>query len=904
MVEFVTLTKWVGDERMLNAHQSMEIRFTPLEPGRISVATEGIAVRTEGSPPWGDDPEPEPEDYPVGCRTELFRPGDVDPVATALGGLPRNEPLRYDATEHDLELVGEWICRVTNRENRRGRFVASVALPYQVELWTATLDLSFVNHLIARALEAARLSVHLQTHDTEKRSWITYSNAIAEQFGLPQRVSFSLEPFPAELPFIHEPIYISLNDFNSNFLHAAFVQREAGEMRLLVTARFETEGRELTTSIGLSHDIRHFSVTVEFRLDGSSPHVVCSLEPAEFEILGHSVRNVRDEVRNSLIAQLGKADLRATVSRYLNDFFSHMVRLGNGARTHRVSIEGQQIVFKYYNEKPQARRPLPPVKLFYSTPPRAYPIRVKVVLDPSRSHRIPLPLSMAGLVTVVSRVSPKRLPPVEIDPESGQPIPGPRIGPQSVRLIREGRNNVTEIVAEIHESNEIIVLNKTIRDVDAPGSAWSLAVINGGENPVKVDVTVSYPKVPGNLGKFDHIVILMMENRSFDHMLGYLSLDGRADVDGLTGRESNSFEGEDFKVFPLETTQFCDDPGHDGRDVDEQISNGMRGFVANFARLARRQHEPPGRIMGYHTGEQLRAYDLLAREFAICDRWFSSVPGYTWPNRFFSLCGTSDGTRDGLPIEWDNPPVYDFKSIFEILHGYRVSWSYFFSDLPFPVLIRRFVQDAAFSRSLRPIREFFEQARTGDLPAVTWLEPYYMDIDDDIPGSDDHPPGDVAAGQHFVASVYRALVNSPLWQRTLLVITYDEHGGFYDHVVPPSAPGGAFRAPRLGVRVPAFVVSPWVSRGHVEKHVYDHTAILRTILDRFCSSGGEPPSMGERVDHARNLAELLIEEQPRAAPTMPYVPQAPGRPCNRPSDRAPDDLAEVLMWISHGIRAP
>jgi phospholipase C len=605
------------------------------------------------------------------------------------------------------------------------------------------------------------------------------------------------------------------------------------------------------------------------------------------------------------------------VSKYLNDFFTHLVRLEDGTRMHRVFIEGQRIVFKYYNspkidpetdkpvpERPENRRPLPPVKFFEGVPPRSYPIRSKVELDPSQSHTMSLPLSLPGLVTVVSRLSLKGRPPVEIDPESGEPIPQPRIFPQTVRLIRRGRNNVTEIVAEAKGRDEIIVLNQMVPDVDALASAWSVAVINTGENPVVADVSVSYPTMMGNLGKFDHIVVLMMENRSFDHMLGYLSLDGRRDVDGLTGRETNSFEGVAYRVFPLETTQFCADPGHDGRDVDEQISNGMKGFVANFARLPRRQREAPGRIMGYYTAQQLPTYDLLAREFTICNQWFSSVPGYTWPNRFYSLAGTSDGTRDGLPIDWSDPPVYDFKTIFEVLQGYRVSWTYFFSDLPFPVLLRRFVQDAAFSERLRPIREFFEQARTGDLPAVTWLEPNYMDIDDAVPGSDDHPPGDVAAGQHFVASVYRALAESPLWMRTLLVITYDEHGGFYDHVVPPAAPGGSLFGARLGVRVPAFVVSPWVPRSHASKYVYDHTSVLRTILDRFCARQGGPPSMGERVDNARNLGDLLLENRPREAPTLPYVPPAPGRPCDRPSDRAPDDLAEVLRWISHGLRAP
>jgi phospholipase C len=181
------------------------------------------------------------------------------------------------------------------------------------------------------------------------------------------------------------------------------------------------------------------------------------------------------------------------------------------------------------------------------------------------------------------------------------------------------------------------------------------------------------------------------------------------------------------------------------------------------------------------------------------------------------------------------------------------------------------------------------------------VEPPFLSLDDANPPADDHPPGTILAGQRFIASVYRALAAGPLWQRTLLVIVYDEHGGFFDHVEPPTLPNGD----RLGVRVPALLVSPWVRRGHVSKVRYDHTAILRTILDRFCAESGAPPSMGSRVDSAHDLGGELLAPHPRATtPTIPFIRVPDGRPCNRADGKAPNELAEAMMWISHGLRAP
>ena len=163
------------------------------------------------------------------------------------------------------------------------------------------------------------------------------------------------------------------------------------------------------------------------------------------------------------------------------------------------------------------------------------------------------------------------------------------------------------------------------------------------------------------------------------------------------------------------------------------------------------------------------------------------------------------------------------------------------------------------------------------MPSFAWIDPNFNDVPDGTANaSDDHPPGDVARGQHFVSQVYNTLVNSPTWSKTLLIVTYDEHGGFFDHVRPPGTPARVGDDPnekegvhdddaklrRYGVRVPTFLVSPWVEPAHVAKRVYDHTSTLRSVLLRFCRSPNVP-SMGARTDNANDLGSVLTRATPR-----------------------------------------
>ncbi len=386
------------------------------------------------------------------------------------------------------------------------------------------------------------------------------------------------------------------------------------------------------------------------------------------------------------------------------------------------------------------------------------------------------------------------------------------------------------------------------------------------------------PLDPGLLSNINHIVVLMMENRSFDHMLGYLSKHGgRADVDGLRGGEKNRFKERDFPSFPLTDTQFIAGPCHDHACVVTQVDGGkMDGFVADFApraeaAAAKGFNVNPGDVMGYYDAAKVPVYDALAREFLICQRWFCSHPGPTWPNRFYGLTGRLNRDANGR-TELDNPQISDFapvstKTIFDHLTDQGVSWHYYEYGFCFLRLFDRYTFDISNILDARdPVNGFFAAAQAGTLPSVSFVDPDFIDVP---PGSDDHPPADIARGQHLIAEVVRAVINGPLWSKTLLVITYDEHGGFFDHVPPPTAPVVS-GIDRYGPRVPAFVISPWVDRGKVTDVVFDHTSILKTIARRFLSP--RPPDLGERVAEAQDLSMVLRSTARQDRPDIPLPP--------------------------------
>jgi phospholipase C len=407
--------------------------------------------------------------------------------------------------------------------------------------------------------------------------------------------------------------------------------------------------------------------------------------------------------------------------------------------------------------------------------------------------------------------------------------------------------------------------------------------------------------------RVEHIVIVMMENRSFDHMLGYLSLpqwrlgdpsDERPAIDGVRPDLAVTWDGVDYRPFPLGSSRWdpptYGDPPHDGASVAWQVAQPER-FIGTYKK--KRPDADARAIMGYLTPAEVPVYDFLAREYCVCDHWHCSVPGETWPNRMFAVAGTSGGETD-IP-ETVLEGLWGKETFFRDLDRLGVSWRWYSSD---PSLLRAFdkqyrVDDdrdrfAFFDEyTERQKRNFLTDARNAELPSVSWVDPNFFKLPlggGPMEANDDHPPHDVALGQKFIHVVYEALRTSPNWERSVMIITYDEHGGFYDHVQP----GGA-----VGPRVPAIVVSPWVKPGVPCSTKLEHTSIIKTILTRF-GDDEAIERLGPRVACANDVWPMLTESSPR--PGLPVAD--PGAAALSPDDLRPRHLRWPAATLQRTIQ--
>jgi phospholipase C len=341
--------------------------------------------------------------------------------------------------------------------------------------------------------------------------------------------------------------------------------------------------------------------------------------------------------------------------------------------------------------------------------------------------------------------------------------------------------------------------------------------------------------VGGALGAIETIVVVMMENRTYDHYLGSLELVEKRAVDGLKGGETNpASDGTPVGVHALDTLVTPFDPPH-GWDASHAQFNGgqMDGFVTEYENDG---SPDPDEVMGYYTREQLPVTYALADAYTICSRWFASVMGPTWPNRFFLHCASSNGLQS-------NTLASGLTGILDALDAKGVSNAYYSSNLPFA---------AAYGRTAtnKPIAEFFTAAQAGTLPSVCIVDPTFTALN--TVGNDDHPPADVSEGQAFLASIHDALAQSPQWNKCLFIITYDEHGGYYDHVPPPTTTDERPEFEQLGFRVPSLVIGPMVRRGAVVDTVFEHVSVIATIQKRF----GIAP-LNVRAGAANDLSSCL-----------------------------------------------
>lgn len=358
---------------------------------------------------------------------------------------------------------------------------------------------------------------------------------------------------------------------------------------------------------------------------------------------------------------------------------------------------------------------------------------------------------------------------------------------------------------------------------------------------------------PGESPGITTLVILCMENRSYDHYLGARALEGLGG-DGLLATMSNpDLMGAPVPVFP-ETQSIFPDPPHSWDQSRVQFSSGqMDGFMQEYQRS--RGSTIPPHVMGYYQREDLPFSWALADAYATSDRWFSSLLGPTWPNRMYLHSGQSGGlTENILPTNGG----IDWPSIHHQLNEVGVDWGYYFQDLPFVPLFKDLDIEGKIHRVNN---DFWSDARDGILPAVTWIEPNF-----DL--NDDHPPHHQGLGQQFMASVYSALAQSPQWENCMLVITYDEHGGFFDHVPPPKADDqrAAQGFDQLGVRVPAFVAGPYVKQGYVSSTVRDHCSVLSHITKLY-----ELSPLTDRIAWSPDLSDFIDLERLEARDPLPPV---------------------------------
>jgi phospholipase C len=391
--------------------------------------------------------------------------------------------------------------------------------------------------------------------------------------------------------------------------------------------------------------------------------------------------------------------------------------------------------------------------------------------------------------------------------------------------------------------------------------------------------------------KLQQIVVLMMENRSFDHMLGSLKAKFPK-VNGLTGNESNpDTAGTVVKVSPTAgfQGQLASDPDHHFPGVDLQIFGGaqddkrvpnMQGFVKDYftqTNDVNRSHA----IMNYFTQAQLPVLTELATEFAVFNGWFASIPGPTICNRAFAHYGTSFG-QVGMDIFYLLDPIL---SIYErMVNAGQTSKLYYYdqpsSTMEVVNLLKKEPQVFA------TFDQFLADCKSGSLPQYSFIEPCYNDHPGDDGGqilaSDQHPDHDVREGERFIATVFNAIRTNPaVWQSTALLIVYDEHGGLYDHVVPPpctpdgyiaqaadTGTGRPFAFDRLGIRVPAILVSPWVARGTVvpgpedpvKGRIFEHASIPATVTSRFLPTFDQSNKRTVREKSAATFLDLLTDQ--------------------------------------------
>ena len=363
----------------------------------------------------------------------------------------------------------------------------------------------------------------------------------------------------------------------------------------------------------------------------------------------------------------------------------------------------------------------------------------------------------------------------------------------------------------------------------------------------------------------DHIVVVMMENRSFDHLLGWVpGADGRQA--GLTFVDGHGVRHPTHHMTGFDSCGFAD-PGHSYEAGRVEYNGGAcDGFLFQA---------PDTFPISYYEGADLPFWSAAAPAWTICDRYFAATMGPTFPNRMYMHAGQSDRHVNTLDIS-SMPTIWD-----RVMNA-GLQARYYFSDVPISALWG--LKYAPISRS---IDGFLSDCAAGRLPNLSFVDPRLL-----IPpfgnSSDYHPKSDIRLGEQFLTTVYNAVTSSPNWERTVLVVNFDEWGGFYDHVAPTIAPDNDPTLALRGFRVPCMVASPLARRGHVAHDVYDHTSVLRMIEWAW-----DLEPLTPRDAAANNLADVL-DLNSRPDPTVSPITMPPFTPS--------DCIGLIEEQIQQGLR--
>ncbi len=368
----------------------------------------------------------------------------------------------------------------------------------------------------------------------------------------------------------------------------------------------------------------------------------------------------------------------------------------------------------------------------------------------------------------------------------------------------------------------------------------------------------------GAASGIDHIIVVMMENRSFDHFLGWMpEADGKQ-----AGLSFVDRYGQSHATHHLTDFQGCSHP-----DPDHSYEGGRIEY--NFGKCDGwiRAGDNDDFAVGYYEAADLDFWRQAAPDWTVCDRYFAATMAETYPNRFYQHSAATDRLHNStatstMPTIWDR------------LSAAGVPGKYYFSDVPFTAL-----WGTKYLNISHPYAQFLTDCGTGNLPAVSFVDPRFTDESSGTSG-DDHPHADVRSGEVFLAEVYAAVTASPAWGRTMLVINYDEWGGFYDHVAPTTAPDTKPDTALRGFRVPSVVISPRARRGYVAHNTYDHTSVLRAIEWRWSL-----PPLTPRDNAARNIAEVLDFTKPPnlLSPHYLVAPFVVGPPCTPVDARSAEE---------------